>query len=48
MAGHWEYIMAAYGIAAVVLLGYRIVLGRGIRAAEAERAALSGRGKGTS
>lgn len=41
MSGHWDYILAAYGVAAVVLLGYRIFLARQMRAAEAERAALS-------
>lgn len=46
IAGHWDYILAAYGIAAAVLVGYRIFVGRQIRAAEAERAALAGRGKG--
>ncbi len=46
MSGHWDYILAAYGIAAAVLLGYRIYLGRQMRAAEAERAALSQQRKG--
>ena len=46
MAGHWEYILAAYGVAAAVLLGYRIFLGRQLRSAEAERAALSRPAKG--
>ncbi len=45
MAGHWDYILAAYGFAAAVLLGYRLFLGRRLRAAEAERAALSRGGK---
>ncbi len=48
MAGHWDYILAAYGIAAVVLLGYRIFVGRQTGAAEAERTALAARKKGTS
>lgn len=47
MSPHWDYILAAYGMAAIVILGYRLWLGRQLRAAEAERAALSGRGKGT-
>ena len=46
MSGHWDYILAAYGVAAAVLLGYRIYLGREIREAEAELAALARRGKG--
>lgn len=45
MAGNWDYILAAYGVAAVVLVGYRILLGRRLRATEEERAALAGRGK---
>ncbi len=46
MSGHWDYILAAYGVAAVLLLGYRIFLGRQIRAAEAEIAALARQGRG--
>ena len=45
MAGHWDYILAAYGVAAVVLVGYRFFLGRRLRAAEEGRAALTGRGR---
>lgn len=41
MSAHWDYILAAYGVAAVALLGYRIYMARQMRAAEAERAALS-------
>ncbi|HYB72616.1 MAG TPA: hypothetical protein VED18_04530 [Candidatus Sulfotelmatobacter sp.] len=48
MNAHWDYILAAYGVAAVVLLGYRIYLARQMRAAEAERAALSPQRKGGS
>ena len=46
MSAHWDYILAAYAVAAVALLGYRIVLARQMRAAEAERAALSPQRKG--
>jgi hypothetical protein len=46
MSGHWDFILAAYGLAAAVLGGYRFWLGRQLRAAEAERAALAGREKG--
>ena len=45
MSGHWDYILGAYGVAAILLLGYRLWLGWQLRAAEAERAALA---KGTS
>ncbi len=44
MSGHWDYILGAYGVAAIVILGYRVWVGRQLRAAEAERAALA---KGT-
>ncbi len=44
MSAHWDYILAAYGVAAVVLLGYWFYVGRQIRAAEAERSAVA---KGT-
>ncbi len=47
MSAHWDYILAAYGVAAAVILGYRLWLGRQLRAAEAERAALSGQGVDT-
>ncbi len=47
MSAHWEYILAAYGVAAIVILGYRLWLGRQLRAAAAERAALSRQGKDT-
>jgi len=43
MSGHWDFILAAYGVAAVLLVGYRIFLGRQLRAAEDGRAALQGR-----
>ena len=46
MSGHLDFILAAYGVAAVLLVGYRIFLGRQLRAAEDERAALEGRGGG--
>ena len=45
MSGRWDFILAAYGLAAIVLAGYRLWLGRQLRAAEAERAALAGRDK---
>ncbi len=45
MSGHWDFILAAYGVAAVLLVGYRIYLGRQLRAAEDGRAALEGRGR---
>ena len=48
MSAHWDYILAAYGVAAVVLLGYRIFLARQMRAAETERAALATQRKGGS
>lgn len=38
--GPWGYILAAYGIAVAALLGYRLLLGRRLRAAAAEVAAL--------
>ena len=41
MSGHWDYILAAYGVAAAVLLGYRVFVARQTRAAEAERDALA-------
>ncbi len=47
MSPHWDYILAAYGVAAAVILGYRVWLGRQLRAAEAERAALSPQGVDT-
>jgi hypothetical protein len=41
VSGHWDYILAAYGVAAAVLLGYRLFVGRCTRAAAAERDALA-------
>lgn len=46
MAGHWDFILAAYGVAVVLLVGYRLYVGRQLRVAEEERAALSDGGKG--
>jgi hypothetical protein len=45
VSAHWDYILAAYGVAAAVLAGYRILLGQRIRAAEEERAALANRNR---
>ena len=45
MSGHWNFILAAYSLAAAVLVGYRVWLGRELRASEAERTALAGRDK---
>ena len=41
MGSHWTYILGAYGLAAAVLLGYRVWLGRQLRVAETEQAALA-------
>ena len=40
MRAHWDYILAAYGVAFVAITAYRLLLGRWRRAAEAERDAL--------
>ena len=41
MVGHWSFIAAAYGVALAVLLGYRLYVGRQLRAAEERRVALA-------